>query len=158
MSQAIASARASRAQTNFRETLDLREVVHLFRDHLGKIFLCVALGVILALLYLRHASPTYTSSAMLEVTQRSNEGPAPTEIETSELLKTVELKLASQAVLLAVIKANNLAADPEFLNPPPGIFSPESVPMQWLSERLASIGLPNILPAAKERSDATPVV
>ena len=157
MSQAIASARASRAQPNYRETLDLREVVHLFRDHFWKIFLCVALGVSLALLYLRHASPTYTSSAMLEVTQRSKDGAAPTEVETSELLKTVELKLASQAVLLAVIKANNLAADPEFLMPPPGLFSRDSVPMQWVNERLASIGLPNILPAAAERSDAAPV-
>src|SRR5688572_32480478 len=117
MSEAIANARAARTTPDYKETFDLKEILHVFRDHFWKIFLCVIFGVVAALVYLRHAQPTYTSSAMLEVSVAAKEGLAPTEIETSELLKTVELKLASQAVLLAVIRANNLDADSEILSP-----------------------------------------
>jgi capsular exopolysaccharide synthesis family protein len=139
MSEAIASARAFRAKPDYKETLDLREVVHLFRDHAGKIILCVVLGIALAVYYLQNAKPIYTSSAMLEVTQRNADGVAPTEIETAELLKTVELKLASQAVLLEVINSNNLAADPEFLATSSGVFSRDSQTVIWLADLLESV-------------------
>src|SRR5690348_15604769 len=114
MSEAIANFRAGRPRPDYKETLDLREVINLFRNHFGKILVCVALGIGAALFYLHHTRPIYSSAALLEVTPAGNQGSAPTEIETSELLKTVELKLASQSVLLAVIKGNNLAEDPEF--------------------------------------------
>src|SRR5687767_10433184 len=140
MSEAIANARTDRARPAYKETLDLREVLHLFRDHFGKIFMCIALGVGIALFYLQHAKPVYTSSALLEVSQAGKQGVAPTEIETSEMLKTVELKLASQSVLLAVIKANNLAQDPEFASASPGILQSDSKPVQWLTQFLESIG------------------
>jgi capsular exopolysaccharide synthesis family protein len=68
----------------------------------------------------------------------AKEGLAPTEIETSELLKTVELKLASQAVLLAVIRANNLDADSEILSPSSRLFTNES--KMWFAGVLESIG------------------
>lgn len=138
MSEAIANARATRARLDHKETFDLREIIALFRDHFGKIFLCVALGVALALVYLQHARPTFASSAMLEVSPAGKEGHPLTEIETSELLKTVELKLASQAVLLAVIKAHNLAADPEILSPSSGLRSADV--QRWIASALESIG------------------
>jgi succinoglycan biosynthesis transport protein ExoP len=138
MSEAIANARAARARLDHRETFDLREVINLFRDHFGKIFLCVALGVTLALVYLQHARPIFASSAMIEVSSVGKDGQAPTEIETSELLKTVELKLASQAVLLAVIKSHDLAADPEILSPQSGFKSAEV--QRWIGSVLDSVG------------------
>src|SRR5687767_11802560 len=110
MSEAIANAR-TRPAPEHRDSLDLREVIYLFRDHFGKIFMCVALGVAVALFYLHHAKPSFTSSAMLEVSHVVTRGNAPTEVETSEMLKTVELKLASQSVLLAVVKAHKLDQD-----------------------------------------------
>jgi polysaccharide biosynthesis transport protein len=140
MSEAIANARTARVKPEHKESLDLREVIHLFRDHFGKIFVCVALGVSLALFYLHHAKPVFTSSALLEVSQMATQGNAPTEIETSELLKTVELKLASQSVLLAVIKANGLTEDPEFTSTITGIFPPDAKPIQWLAGVLVSVG------------------
>ncbi|MGH7959869.1 MAG: GumC family protein [Opitutaceae bacterium] len=158
MSETIASARASRTKPNYRETLDLREVIHVFRDHFGKIFICIALGVALALVYLHHVRPTYASAALLEVMQRTTDGVAPTEVETSELLKTVELKLASQAVLLAVIKANNLAADPGFVTPSSDIFSRDSVPVQWVRGKLASILGTTPVPATESAPATVPVL
>ena len=140
MSEVIASARAGRVKPESKETLDLREVLHLFRNHFTKIFLCVALAAVVAVFYLQHARPIYTSSALLEVTQAGNESSAPTEIETSEMLKTVERKLASQSVILAVIKSNGLAADPEFApsSPAPTSFAaPEA--FRWVTERVAGL-------------------
>ena len=162
MSETIASARTSRARPDYRETLDVREVVHLFRDHLGKIILCVLLAAGGALLYLRHARPAFTSSAMLEVSQRNKDGVVPTEIETSELLKTVELKLASQGVLLAVIKGHNLATDPDFVSPEPGLVSQLSAigrsALAWTQSTLASIGIhtPAVNPAPPETPEPLP--
>lgn len=138
MSEAIANWRAGRAKPDFHPSLDLRELLNLFRVHFGKIFVCVALGIGAALFYLHHAKPIYTSAALLEVSQAGKQGMAPTEIETSEMLKTVELKLASQSVLLAVIKANNLADDPEFLlAAPESTFDPKS--FRWVTEGAARL-------------------
>jgi capsular exopolysaccharide synthesis family protein len=133
MSELIASARTGRARTDYRETLDLREVINLFRNHFRKIFLCVTLCVVAAFFYLQNTHPIYASSALLEVNRAGSQGPAPTEIETSEMLKTVELKLASQSVLLAVIKASHLIDDPDFLTgAPTGVqFDPRSLQMSW---------------------------
>jgi succinoglycan biosynthesis transport protein ExoP len=154
MSEAIANARAARARPDYRETFDLREIIHLFRDHFGKIFICVALGVTLALVYLQHARPTFISSAMLEVSPPGKQGVAPTEIETSELLKTVELKLASQAVLLAVIKSNQLADDPEILSPSSGLLTTEA--QQWIASLLESLGASGMAAKISARIEPAP--
>ncbi len=141
MSEAIANAGTARARPHYKETLDLREVLYLFRDNFGKIFICVALGVAVALFYLHHAKPVFASSALLEVAQANAQPGSPmTEVETSELLKTVELKLASQSVLLSVIKRHKLTEDPDFLRRDDGFFAPGSQPAAWMSEGLEAIG------------------
>lgn len=96
-------------------TVDLREVVNLLRNHLGKLVFSVVCAVGLMFFYLYHAQPVYTAAAVVEVAESSRQNPTPTEIDASDLLKTIELKIASQSVLLGVIKANHLADDPSFV-------------------------------------------
>ncbi len=99
-------------------TVDLREALGLFRDHLGKIILCVLLAIGLTLLYLRHSRPIYTSSALLEVAPSNRQDPnAMEDLEASDTLKTIELKVASPSVLLGVIRRHHLADDRDFAPP-----------------------------------------
>jgi polysaccharide biosynthesis transport protein len=92
-------------------TLDLREVVYLFRNHLGKVLACVALALAIALIYLHHARPIFASSALLEVALTDRQNQPVSDVDSADTLKTVELKLASQSVLLAVIKEHHLEAE-----------------------------------------------
>jgi succinoglycan biosynthesis transport protein ExoP len=103
-------------------TIDVREVAQLFRAHLGKILLCVVLLVGLTVLYLNQVRPTYRATATLEVAEGSRQNPTPSEIDASDMLKTIELKIAGQAVLLGVIRSRNLAADPSFAKRTPDNF------------------------------------
>src|SRR5690606_35251302 len=100
----------------------------------------VVVAIALALFYLQNTKPTYTSGAVLEVNQRRSDGVLPTEIESAELLKTVELKLASQSVLLAVIKQNGLHTDPEFIAPSSTFLAPDAPLVRGTVGLLESVG------------------
>lgn len=95
--------------------IEWRELLELLRGNAGKILLCAGLAVGATALYLRSAHPVYASSALLEVAPDSRQDPNATEdLEASEALKTIELKVASQEVLLGVIRKQHLADDPSF--------------------------------------------
>lgn len=99
--------------------IDVREVFDLLRVNLGKIIFCTVLMIGLAVAYLYQAHPVYRAVATLEVAEGSKQNPSPSEIETSDLLKTIELKIASPAILLGVIRSHEVAKDA-------GVFSVES--------------------------------
>jgi succinoglycan biosynthesis transport protein ExoP len=130
----FAATSAGHAKSSGAGTVDLWAMIHLFRNNLGKIFFCVLLAVGAAAVYLSHVHPVYASTVMLEVAPDTNQNPAnpPPDLDSSDILKTIELKIASQSVLLKVIKNNHLADDPNFtLTAAGGTFlSPEFV--QWL--------------------------
>src|SRR6185312_11750559 len=107
---------AKNEKSSFAEPLDLQELLHLFRQHLGKILACLAVCVAFALCYLHFARPVYQARALLEIEQdpKAVEGGGDTDL--SDTLKTMELKLASQPVLLGVIKANHLESDADFMS------------------------------------------
>ncbi len=92
-------------------------------NNLGKIFFCVLLAVGAVAVYLNHVHPVYASTVMLEVappdTSQNSTNPPP-DLSSSDILKTMELKIASQSVLLKVIKDNHLADDPNFTMAPSG--------------------------------------
>jgi polysaccharide biosynthesis transport protein len=117
-------------------TIDLRDILGLFRNNFWKIFFCILLCLGIALFYLRHARPVYVSSALMEVaTVAPDDGSNsnPTNFDTSDILKTIELEIAGQSVLLRVIKSNGLADDPDFIQAQPeGIFSKTGV-SRWLA-------------------------
>ncbi|HEX3729654.1 MAG TPA: polysaccharide biosynthesis tyrosine autokinase [Opitutaceae bacterium] len=104
---------AKNEKSSFAEPLDLQELLHLFRQHLGKILACLAVCLAFALCYLHFARPVYQSRALLEVEQDPKADAGDSDL--SDTLKTMELKLASQPVLLGVIKANHLESDADFM-------------------------------------------
>ncbi|HXA13873.1 MAG TPA: GumC family protein, partial [Opitutaceae bacterium] len=116
-------------------TVDLWEVIHLFRNNFGKIFLCVLLIAGPVAFYLSHARPVYASTVLVEVAPDTDQNPAnQPDLDSSDILKTIELKIASQSVLLRVIKNNHLADDPDFILTQAGgnFLNPQLA--QWLWE------------------------
>ena len=95
--------------------VDLRELWQLLAANWGKLASCLLLTVGLALAYLHYAQPVYASRALLEVAQDPKASGDPD--ASADLLTTMQLKIASQPVLLGVIKANNLTSDPDFMAP-----------------------------------------
>ena len=130
------AARGDLAKTSGAGTVDLWEMIHLFRNNLGKIFFCMLLAVGAVVVYLRHVHPVYASTVVLEVAPDTDQNPAspPPDLDSSDILRTIELKIASQSVILKVIKNNDLADNPNFTRTPAeGTFmDPEFV--QWLRE------------------------
>jgi len=133
----FAATRADHAKAAGAGTVDLWEMIHLFRNNLGKIFLCVLLTVGAVAVYVNHVHPVYASTVMLEVappdTNQNSANPPP-DLDSSDVLKTMELKIASQSVILKVIRDNHLADDPNFTQTPTGgaLLNPEFV--RWLRQ------------------------
>jgi len=134
--KAFAATGADHAKLSGAGTIDLWDMIHLFRNNLGKIFFCMLLAAGAVAIYLGHVHPVYASTVMLEVapdTDQNSTSP-PLDLDSSDILKTIELKIASQSVLLKVIKNNHLADDLNFTLTPAGgtLLSPEFV--KWLQE------------------------
>ena len=133
----FAAARADHAKASGAGTIDLWEMIHLFRNNFGKIFCCVLLTVGAVAVYVSHVRPVYASTVMLEVappdTNQNSANPPP-DLDSSDVLKTMELKIASQSVILKVIRDNHLADDPHFTQTPIGgtFLNPEFV--RWLRQ------------------------
>ncbi len=113
-------------------TIDPQAIVHLFRDNIGKIGVCILLALGAAALYLHVTRPIYTSNALLEIEQPARQGQNLTEVDTLDNLKTIELKLASRPVLLGVIRELHLAEDPAFTQPAAPGFLPDSDFGRWV--------------------------
>ncbi len=116
----FAATRAAHAKASGADTVDLWEMIHLFRNNLGKIFFCVLLAVGAVVVYLNHVHPVYASTVVLEVapdTDQNSTNPPP-DLDSSDIIKTIELKIASQSVILKAIKANHLADDFNFIQAP----------------------------------------
>lgn len=112
-------------------TLDLWELIHLFRNYVGTIFLCLLLSFGGAYFYLHETPPVYTSSVLLEIapdTRQQEPNTSIPNLDTSNVLRTINLKIASQSVLLRVIKTNNLAEDPDFISLDKGNFFTRTLP------------------------------
>jgi polysaccharide biosynthesis transport protein len=95
-------------------TVDIGEIVHLFRDNLGKTMLITVATVGIAGLYLHNTQPVYVSKALLEVGAVDQQKPSAADPDASDTLRTIELEIVSQSVLERVVLANHLAIDPEF--------------------------------------------
>ncbi|MDE3083888.1 MAG: hypothetical protein KGJ37_01545, partial [Verrucomicrobiota bacterium] len=131
--------RTEHTKTRDAGTVDLWEIIHLFRDNLGKIALSVLFCGGLAGLYLTHARPVYASTAMLEAAPGDQQNSNTVDLDASDVLKTIELKIASQSVLWDVIKSNHLAEDADFA--PPRNSKPFYTAdlTQWLEEKAAAL-------------------
>ncbi|HZP61552.1 MAG TPA: polysaccharide biosynthesis tyrosine autokinase [Opitutaceae bacterium] len=101
---------------------------------------------------MNHTSPVYVSSALLEVATPTGDGQnaPPPDLDASDILKTIELKIASQSVLLRMIKDNHLADDPDFAPPKEGGIS--SGGRGWLAGLIDRGGYPADAKAVKSDS------
>jgi uncharacterized protein involved in exopolysaccharide biosynthesis len=132
----FAATRMDHAKAAGAGTVDLWEMIHLFRNSLGKIFFCVLLAVGAVVVYLNHVHPVYASTVILEVAPKTDQNPAnpPPDLDSSDILKTIELKIASQSVILKVIRDNHLADDPNFTKTPADRAFINAEFVQWLRE------------------------
>lgn len=99
--------------------IDLRSVIGLLRRQLRLIIGTIAVIVVLAAIVVFSLTPTYTASALVLVDPSNKNLLDPTaemmgaSSENARVDSEVEI-LRSDAVMLEVVRANNLIADPEF--------------------------------------------
>ncbi len=121
-------------------TIDLWEIIYLFRNNLGKILLCVLLSMAVAVFYLSRTRSLYDSSVLLEIvpdTPDQGQTSAITNLDDSDILQTIDREIASQSVLLGVIEKNNLANDPDFITPQTGATFSGAEMVHWIGESFA---------------------
>jgi polysaccharide biosynthesis transport protein len=114
----------SMEEEDFSSTTNLRNLWHTLIDKIWIIALCACAAAFLSLLYLKHATRTYASKAVLQVEQ---DKPKVVNIESVQsenyssidFLKTVEQTLLSRSLFERVIDANDLANDARFVSPSP---------------------------------------
>src|SRR5882724_3210758 len=98
-------------------TVDARAILRALREHFGRIVLCILMALAFAFFYLLNAQSVYTSTALLEISDNGRQqNQNLTELDESNNLRTLELKLANRSVLQGVIQAEHLATDPEFVS------------------------------------------
>jgi succinoglycan biosynthesis transport protein ExoP len=106
---------------------DFRHLMRLMRDKAPILVLSTFVCIALAIVYLCFAPRIYSSRAVIYVEQRDKkvvniQAVDSDDLEAMEVMKTVEQSLGTDEMMLAVIKANNLAGLSEFgadpKNPP----------------------------------------
>ena len=110
------------------QTIDMREIVRIFRRRLRLIGLTAAAAVALALAFIAVSTPRYTATATLLVDPRrasvvdsSNPNPVLSNFGTDDASIESQVSLIqSLAVIQRVVDTLKLADDPEFA-PPPGL-------------------------------------
>ena len=116
--------RSSPPRATSEPAIDFRRIYHLLREQAWFIALCTAGFVVLGLAYILHARTIYASRAALVVEQEDrkvtntlldSQDVTQNDLHTLEVMKTVEQGLTSDALVLRVIQANGLAANPHFL-------------------------------------------
>lgn len=108
---------------------DMAKIWEVLRENRGFILLCVVGFGALGFAYTKISHPRYAASAVIEVEAAESkvlkiEETDPDKLKGVEVMKTMEQKLTSPALLTRVIERNNLIGDPEFL---PGIKRPASM-------------------------------
>ena len=99
---------------------DVRGILQILADRTWLVGLCVVVSIGLADVYLLVTPKTYASTAILYVEQRdqkvvSIEDVSQQDLESIDMMKTVEQSLMTDDLLLLVIRENHLASNPNFL-------------------------------------------
>jgi capsular exopolysaccharide synthesis family protein len=99
---------------------DVRHLLQILADRAWLPGLCLVTCIGLADAYLLVAPKTYASSAILYVEQRDEKVVAiqdvsQQDLESTDMMKTVEQSLTTDDILLRVIRDNHLADNPDFL-------------------------------------------
>jgi capsular exopolysaccharide synthesis family protein len=101
-------------------TWDVRSILQILTDRTWLLGLCLVVSIGLADVYLLVTPKTYASSAILYVEQRdqkvvSIQDVSQQDLESIDMMKTVEQSLTTDDLLLHVLKEDQLATNPDFL-------------------------------------------
>ena len=99
---------------------DVRQLLQIIADRAWIVGLCLVVTVGIASAYVYMTPNSYSSTGVLYVEQRdqkvvSNQDVSQQDLESSDMMKTVEQSLTTDDILLRVIKDNQLADNPAFL-------------------------------------------
>jgi capsular exopolysaccharide synthesis family protein len=99
---------------------DLRHLLQILADRAWLPGLCLVVSIGLADVYLLVTPKTYASTAVLFVEQQSDkvvsiQDVTQQDLESTDMMKTVEQSLTTDDILLRVIRDNHLADNPDFL-------------------------------------------
>jgi len=103
-----------RARAQVQGTLEISEVLGVFKRHAMLILGCALAGLVIAVAYIKYVPGVYVSRALLEIAPDASVSALSFE---SPDFKTIELKIATQALLADVAKTLDLASDPSFAPP-----------------------------------------
>ena len=123
-----------------RSAWDVRHLLQILADRAWLPGLCLVVCIGLADGYLYLTPKTYASSAILYVEQRdekvvSIQDVSQQDLESTDMMKTVEQSLTTDDILLRVIRDNHLAANPDFLPAKPGGYTDDEL-LQALTRSL----------------------
>lgn len=121
--------------------IDFRRLYHELRERAWLIALCTIGVVLLAGAYLVRTPKTFASRSTIMVEQQESkvvniQDVTQDDLKALEVMKTVEQSLTTDALMLRVVKANNLASNPAFLPQQDGQHYTEDELIRALSERI----------------------
>jgi capsular exopolysaccharide synthesis family protein len=119
---------------------DVRHLLQIVADRAWLPGLCLIVAIGLADVYLLLAPKTYASTAVLYVEQRDDkvvsiEDVSQQDLESTDMMKTVEQSLTTDDILLRVIRDNHLADNPDFVARKPGGYTDDEL-LKALSRQL----------------------
>jgi capsular exopolysaccharide synthesis family protein len=119
---------------------DVRQLMQILADRAWILGLCLVVVIGLAAAYLLVTPKSYASTAVLYVEQRdqkvvSIQDVSQQDLESSDMMKTVEQSLTTDEILMRVIKENHLADNPDFLSKKPLAYTDDEL-LKALNQRL----------------------
>jgi capsular exopolysaccharide synthesis family protein len=125
---------------NSHSAWDVRQLLQILADRAWIPGLCLLVTIGLAAAYLLVTPKSYSSAAVLYVEQRdqkvvSIQTVSQQDLESSDMMKTVEQSLTTDEILLRVIKKNQLADNAEFLPKKPAAYTDDEL-VKALNQRL----------------------
>ncbi|MDB6056853.1 MAG: hypothetical protein JWO95_697 [Verrucomicrobiales bacterium] len=125
---------------NSHSAWDVRQLLLILADRAWILGLCLVATIGLAAAYLFVTPKSYSSTAVLYVEQRdqkvvSIQDVSQQNLESSDMMKTVEQSLTTDDILMRVIKHNHLADNSEFLPKNPVAYTDDEL-LKALNQRL----------------------
>jgi capsular exopolysaccharide synthesis family protein len=119
---------------------DARHLLQILADRAWLPGLCLVISIALADVYLLITPKTYASTGILYVEQRdqkvvSIQDVTQQDLESTDMMKTVEQSLTTEDILLRVIRDNHLADNPDFLKINPEGYSDDEL-LKALNQKL----------------------
>jgi capsular exopolysaccharide synthesis family protein len=125
---------------NSHSVWDARQLLQILADRVWILGLCLIATIGLAAAYLLVTPKSYSSTAVLYVEQRdqkvvSIQDVSQQDLESSDMMKTVEQSLTTDDILMSVIKNNHLADNADFVPKKPLAYTDDEL-LKTLNQRI----------------------